>query len=74
MSGRLDAGKCRFCGTVALVKDMLEVPADETGPEYVCRTCADERGLAERAPDDGPDEGPGGDDGPGGGPGQAGRG
>lgn len=72
VSGRFDAGKCRFCGTVALVEDLLQVPADEAGPNYICESCATERGIAERKPDEGPDEGPEGGDGPDGGDGPGG--
>lgn len=55
MSTRTDAGKCRFCGTVALVEDLLEVPTDD-GPEYMCERCAEDRG---------PPPGPSGPEGPG---------
>lgn len=54
MSIRTDAGKCRFCGTVALIEDLTEVPADEAGPTYVCETCADERGIHRQGPNDSP--------------------
>lgn len=54
MSIRTDAGKCRFCGTVALVEELIEFETGEDGPTYVCGTCADERGIERPGSDERP--------------------